>query len=138
LAERAGGPPVVPGEHTPLACEARRLAAPGSSVGASGEPPDANREPRVVPDDQWTAERLTQLMKDYRADHQQLLLTPAARNLRHTYVVPAEDRRTWRVQQMLVDPDGHNDWVAEFEVDLVQSRAGGQPALRLRRLGPLA
>jgi hypothetical protein len=24
--------------------------------------------------------------------------------IRHTYVLPAEDKRTWRVQQMLVGP----------------------------------
>jgi hypothetical protein len=37
------------------------------------------------------------------------------------YVLTAEDRRTWRVQQMLVDPEEHHDWVAEFEVDLARS-----------------
>jgi plasmid stabilization system protein ParE len=59
-------------------------------------------------------------------------------SFRHTYVTPAEDRRTWRVQQMLVDPEGHNDWVAEFDVDLAASRAAREPILRLRRLGSLA
>jgi hypothetical protein len=52
-------------------------------------------------------------------------------------VTPAEDQQTWRVQQMLVDPAGHNDWVAEFAVDLAASRAAGEPVLRLVRLGPL-
>jgi hypothetical protein len=51
--------------------------------------------------------------------------------------VPAEDRKTWRVQQMLVDPEGNNDWVAEFEVDLAASRQLKEPHLRLRRLGSL-
>jgi len=41
------------------------------------------------------------------------------------------------VQQMLVDPEGHNDWVAEFEVDLAASRQAGEPVLRLRRIGAL-
>ena len=59
------------------------------------------------------------------------------RNLRHTYVLPVEDKRTWRVQQMLVDPDEHNDWVAEFEVDLPASRAKGEPVMALRKLGAL-
>ena len=31
----------------------------------------------------------------------------------------------------------HNDWVAEFEVDLAESRKLGEPFLRLRRLGSL-
>ena len=50
---------------------------------------------------------------------------------------PAEDKRTWRVQQMLVDPEEHNDWVAEFEVDLARSREAAEPVLRLVRLGSL-
>ena len=39
---------------------------------------------------------------------------------------------------MLVDPDMHNDWVAEFEVDLDASRGAGQAVLRLVRLGSVA
>ena len=76
-------------------------------------------------------------MEDYHAEHRQLLLTPDARNLRHTYVIPADDKKAWRVQQMLVDPEGHNDWVAEFEVDLAESRKTGEPVTRLRRVGSL-
>jgi len=73
----------------------------------------------------------------YHADHQYICLDPNARNLRHTYVIPSDDKRSWRVQQMLVDPDEHNDWVAEFEVDLAESRKTGEPTLRLRRLAGL-
>ena len=62
---------------------------------------------------------------------------PKARNLRHTYVLPSEDARTWRVQQMLVDPEDHNDWVVELEVDLAASRETGEPVLELLRLGSL-
>jgi hypothetical protein len=85
----------------------------------------------------WTAARLAQLMEEYHASHRHLCLDPEARNIRHTYVTPSEDKQTWRVQQMLVDPDGHNDWVAEFEVDLLASRQSGEPVLRLRRIGAL-
>jgi hypothetical protein len=38
---------------------------------------------------------------------------------------------------MLIDPDQHNDWVAEFDVDLAQSRSASQPVLRLNRMAPL-
>ena len=85
----------------------------------------------------WTPERLRVIMEQYHAGHGALRLDPNARNLRHTYVVPAEDKRTWRVQQMLVDPEEHNDWVAEFEVDLAQSRAAKAPVWRLLRMGSL-
>jgi len=85
----------------------------------------------------WTPDRLPPIMQEYLKEHQQLCLDPNARNLRHTYVIPAEDKKSWRVQQMLVDPEGHNDWVAEFDVDLSKSRAANEPALQLRRIGSL-
>jgi superfamily II RNA helicase len=85
----------------------------------------------------WTAERLQQALDAYHAEHERICLDPNARNLRHTYVRLAEDKRTWRVQQMLVDPEEHNDWVAEFEVDLGRSRETAEPVLRLVRLGNL-
>ncbi len=85
----------------------------------------------------WTPERLRQSLDNYYSDHENLLLDPNARNVRHTYVNPSEDKKSWRVQQMLVDPDDHNDWVAEFEVDLAESRKLGEPALRLRRVSAL-
>jgi superfamily II RNA helicase len=85
----------------------------------------------------WNAVRLKQLMDAYQAGHGHLCLDPNARNVRHTYVTPAEDKKSWRVQQMLVDPEGDNDWVAEFVVDLVESRKSGTPVLRLHRLGSL-
>jgi hypothetical protein len=85
----------------------------------------------------WTADRLRTAMEEFHVEHQYICLDPNARNVRHTYVIPADDKRSWRVQQMLIDPDEHNDWVAEFEVDLAQSRAQGDPALRLRRMSSL-
>jgi hypothetical protein len=85
----------------------------------------------------WTAERLRGALDAYHAGHEHLCLDPNARNTRHTYVIPSEDKRAWRVQQMLVDPDEINDWVAEFEVDLAASRAANEPTLRLRRIGSL-
>ena len=85
----------------------------------------------------WTAERLRGAMDNFVSAHRHLCLDPEARNARHTYVIPAEDRRTWRVQQMLVDPDAHNDWVAEFSVDLAASRVAEEPVLRLVRIASL-
>jgi superfamily II RNA helicase len=93
--------------------------------------------PNDADDQPWTAERLRAAMEAYQMDHDHLCLDPNARNARHTYVVPAEDKTNWRVQQMLVDPEGDNDWVAEFVVDLAQSRATREPFLQLRRIGSL-
>jgi superfamily II RNA helicase len=85
----------------------------------------------------WTASRLRECLEAYHAGHEFIRLDPEARNLRHTYVTPAEDKKHWRVQQMLIDSDEMNDWVVEFEVDLAQSRAANEPALRLRKIGAL-
>jgi len=85
----------------------------------------------------WTPDGLKKTMEEYHAEHQHICLDPNARNLRHTYVIPSEDKKHWIVQQMLIDPDEHNDWMAEFDVDLAQSRTAGEPALRLRRIGAL-
>jgi hypothetical protein len=98
----------------------------------------ANLNSPTDPDGQpWTAARLKQILEAYQVDHDHLCLDPNARNVRHTYVTPADDKKSWRVQQMLVDPEGDNDWVAEFVVDLAESRSLGEPSLRLRRIGSL-
>jgi len=86
----------------------------------------------------WTAERLKRILDEYYVEHEHICLDPNARNLRHTYVIRSADNRAWRVQQMLIDPEENNDWVIEFEVDLVESRAQGGPVLRLQRIGSLS
>jgi hypothetical protein len=85
----------------------------------------------------WTPERLRSALDDYRADHEGVRFDPEARNLRHTHVDPSSDGRTWRVQQVLVDPELHNDWMAEWEVDLAASREANQPVLALKAIGPI-
>jgi hypothetical protein len=111
--------------------EAAATAAPDPATAPTREMPLA--EPEAA----WTAARLRETLEAYHAGHRFLRLDPEARNLRHTHVLPADDRKTWRIQQMLIDPEEKNDWVAEFEVDIHRSRATRQPVLRLLRLGSL-
>jgi len=95
--------------------------------------------PQMRTDDRaWAPDDLKAAMDAYRVEHEPIRFDPEARNLRHTHVSDAEDSGAWRVHQMLIDPDMHNDWVAAFEVDLAESRDAGHPALRLCRLGSLA
>jgi hypothetical protein len=75
--------------------------------------------------------------EDYRVDHERVRLDPEARNVRHTHVDQSDDRRTWRVQQVLIDPALHNDWMAELDVDLAASREANQPVLWLQGFGPI-
>jgi superfamily II RNA helicase len=86
----------------------------------------------------WTPARLRGAREAHRVEHAfGIRLDPEARNLRHTHVQPSEDRTTWHVQQMLVDTEGLNDWVAELEADLAASRDAAEPVLRLLRIGSL-
>jgi hypothetical protein len=101
-----------------------------AAIANLSSPNDADGQP-------WTSARLEEALLAYHVEHQQLRLDPDARNVRHTYVKPSEDRKIWLVQQMLVDPDEHNDWVVEFDVDLAESRKVGEPVIKLRRIGSL-
>jgi superfamily II RNA helicase len=103
--------------------DAAALALLDAVVDADGQP--------------WTVERLRAAREAYAVEHAGLRLDPEARNLRHTYVRPSEDKASWRVQQMLIDPEGLNDWVLELDVDLASSRAADAPVIQLLRLGSL-
>jgi hypothetical protein len=103
--------------------------------------PDRSRDilddPLDGDDMPWNPARLRETLNDYLAGHERVRFDPEARNLRHTYV-RRDGGRTWRVQQVLVDPEMINDWIAEFEVDVDASRDAHAPVMRLARLGPLA
>jgi hypothetical protein len=64
-------------------------------------------------------------------------LDAEGRNRRHTYSLKNQDSDEWKLQQMLVDPEGFNDWVLECAVDVDASRAALRPVLTWIRLGPL-
>jgi superfamily II RNA helicase len=83
----------------------------------------------------WSAEKIRAAVDEYRREHSRIRLDAEARNARHTYVRVGEDGKTWTVEQMLVDPEELNDWVAEFEVDVVGSRERQEVVMALRRIG---
>jgi hypothetical protein len=86
----------------------------------------------------WTVESLADAMDAYRAEHERLRVDPEARNIRHTHVLELrEEPDRLRIQQMLIDPDEANDWVAEFDVLLTSSRERKEPVLLLRRFESL-
>ena len=88
----------------------------------------------------WNPESLEDLMNTYYEEHEYLCLDPNARNQRNTHwpsVPHGGDPNRLSVQQMLIDPDEQNDWVAEFEVDLAASKQTQAAVIRLKRLGPL-
>ncbi len=42
----------------------------------------------------WTTERLRRALDAYHVEHERIRLDPEARNLRHTYITPSEDKTT--------------------------------------------
>ncbi|SJN08948.1 putative helicase [Leucobacter sp. 7(1)] len=42
----------------------------------------------------------------------------------------------WRFRQVLLDPAGDRDWAIEGVIDLAESEADGEPAVRVQRVGP--
>jgi hypothetical protein len=85
----------------------------------------------------WNEDSLAAALEPYYDEHEHIGLDNEARNGRHTYVEPSADNRSWRVCQVLVDPEGLNDWQAEFSVDLALAREEGKPALSFVALGPV-
>src|SRR5207249_1307152 len=42
----------------------------------------------------WTPARLTKTLEEYHREHEHICLDPNGRNVRHTYVIPSEDKRS--------------------------------------------
>jgi hypothetical protein len=59
-------------------------------------------------------------------------VTPRARQPHLTFVDPDGERR-YRVRQVLVDDEDHNDWAIEGVVDLTEPRDGA--LIELVRIG---
>ena len=118
-----------------------RSCSPSCARGAPAvTPPPSRRSTRFhlsSPKGAWTAERLRSALENYRVDHEGVRLDPEARNIRHTHVLATEDGRTWRVEQVLVDAEQHNDWMVECAVDLQASREANRPVLWLRGIRPI-
>jgi hypothetical protein len=51
-----------------------------------------------------------------------------------TLLEPAGDR-FWEVQQRILDPEGHADWMLDCVVDLTGRKVDERPLLTLRRIG---
>ena len=73
-------------------------------------------------------------MAPYFAEHASVVLTPAGRRPNLT-LMKETGTRQWEVQQRIMDPESHGDWMLDGEIDLRDRRAEGEPLLILRRIG---
>ncbi len=86
----------------------------------------------------WTGEELLLATEAYFEEHTRILLDPEARNHSHTYITQDDSGDTWTIAQVLVDPEGLNEWQALFTVDKALAREEGKPTLKLLSIGPIA
>jgi hypothetical protein len=103
---------------------------------------DWERSAALFQDGSDAIQRLRVEFEKYEAARGRYRLDPEARNLRHTRVLEAEElsggvQGCWRIEQTLVDLEGENDWVAEFEVDLGASREQDAAVLRFLATRPM-
>ena len=89
----------------------------------------------------WSISDLEKLMEVYYVDHGVILTSAEARSHKHTQIKPessselgdSESRTHWRVQQILVDPDGHCDWALELSMKVIPD--GGVVKFSISLLG---
>ncbi len=84
----------------------------------------------------WTVAELEALAKEYAQGHERLCTDAQARAPKHMQIEKTSDD-AWRVDQVLVDPEGHNDWLARFTLDLARSREENRPILALESISAL-
>jgi superfamily II RNA helicase len=89
------------------------------------------------PDDPWDAARFERELAPFFADHERVVFGPEARRAHRTRIVPAPSRgpRHFDVTQVLVDPEGDDDWCLEGEIALPAEGAPEGPLVRPRRVG---
>jgi superfamily II DNA/RNA helicase len=82
----------------------------------------------------WTAERFEEAMAPYFEAHASIDITPRARQPVNT-LIRETSRRTWQVQQKIVDPEGDEDWALHCVVDMAKPRDEAESLIELLRIG---
>ncbi|AQT82281.1 DEAD/DEAH box helicase [Mycolicibacterium litorale] len=83
----------------------------------------------------WSAQRWQEVGQAYFADHDEVGTGADARG--PALLIIDRGPSTWRVRQILDDPDGDHDWGFEVEVDLEASDEAGSAVLRVVDAGRL-
>jgi hypothetical protein len=104
----------------------RALAAKEYEEAALGLRPD--------PADPWDASRLERALAPYWEEFDEIVFTPRARQPEYTDIQPLAER-SWRVQQVIVDPTDDNLWCLRGEVELPARGAPEGPLFRLVDVG---
>lgn len=82
----------------------------------------------------WDASRFEAGMAPFLEEHERVLWTPDARNARYSVLKP-NGPRVYEASQVLLDPEGDNDWCLEGEIDIHEDPPPDEPLFRIRRIG---
>jgi superfamily II RNA helicase len=88
-----------------------------------------------ITNEPWTVPLIKQAMAPYFVDHPDILTDATARSPAFFRLEKSKD--LWKIEQILCDSDGHNDWQLNINLDLTKSREAGKPVLRLDSITPI-
>jgi hypothetical protein len=74
---------------------------------------------------------------EFHEARERFLLDPEARNAKHTYIDEEAEAGAFLVAQVLVDPEGFNDWEARFRVNIDSSREAQAVVMELGEVAPV-
>jgi superfamily II RNA helicase len=89
---------------------------------------------RQVEGDPWTPARFEAAMKEYWAAYPELVVRHEARFKKYTILTPTGPR-CWDARQVMVDPEGDNQWMVDGVVDLNDVTDLDGPLVAVRRVG---
>jgi len=79
----------------------------------------------------WNFKRIDPDIDRYFDTHHSIRLDPEARNTKHTQIDKSHSSSSWKVSQIICDPDEKNDWAISFIVKLPESDIQEKPVLTL-------
>jgi superfamily II RNA helicase len=81
----------------------------------------------------WNVMKFRSAFNDFWPEHKSIRLDPEARAPKHLRIVERSSEE-WRFEQVICDPEDHNDWALFGRIDLVASRTAGHPVIKLDRI----
>jgi len=87
---------------------------------------------RVIDDDTWDAKRVEQDLQPFFEEYEKMVFDHHARNPQLTLIEP--DGANFRVRQVLLDEQEHNEWFIEGEVRVDGSLRPEEPLFTLRSI----
>jgi len=106
---------------------ARDWDAAAGRLGAAPDSPAVEGSPE--------ARRVDESFRPFFEARGRFRLDPEGRSAKHLHLT--EETQTWEVAQILVDPEGVNDWEARFTVSLEASRGASRVVLEFVEVAPV-